>query len=146
MKEDGSIMTQLLAAKPYRPGKEVTDDGAGECIRLWAGQALEEWGFGWEHVLGAVMDSGFELEFAFGNAPGIFREWCIPHLLNRAIIDGFGLSLSPATSNNPECRGLCGDMRRDIEHVHESTKGNVSFGNFVAVTFCKEAFGSVNDE
>lgn len=126
MKEDGAIMTQLLAVKQYSPGKEVSDERAGECVRLWSGQVLEEWGFGWKHVLGVVTDSESGVRFAFGNTPGIFREWCIPHLLNRAIIDAFGLSLSPATSKNPPSRAMFGDMKKDIEHVNKSTNDNVS--------------------
>lgn len=138
MKEDGAIMTQLLAVKKYIRGNEVSDERAGECVRLWSGQVLEEWGFDWKDVLGAVTDSGSDVKFAFGHTPGIFREWCIPHLLNRAIIEGFGLSLSPATSKNPQSRALCGDMKKDIEHMHKSTKDNVSFGAFTATTFANK--------
>ncbi|CAN0595861.1 unnamed protein product, partial [Laminaria digitata] len=30
------------------------------------------------------------------------REWCTPHMLNRATIDGTGMSNSRSTSKNPE--------------------------------------------
>lgn len=138
MKEDGAIMTQLLAVKQFSPGKEVSDERAGECVRLWSDQVLEEWGFGWKHVLGVVTDSDSDVKFAFGNTPGLLREWCIPHLLNRAIIDGFGLSLSPAKSTNPQCRELCGDMKKDIEHLRKSSKDNVSFGALTATAFANK--------
>lgn len=138
MKGDGAILTQLLAVKQYCPREEVNDARVGECVRLWSGQVLEEWGFGWNHVLGAVTDSGSGVKFAFGNTPGIFREWCIPRLLNRAIIDAFGLSLSPAMSKNPQSRGIFGDMQKDIERARKSTDDNVScFGaRFHSYCYC----------
>lgn len=138
MKDGFVLMTQLLAVKEYSPGKEVSDERAGECVRLWAGQVLEEWGFGWEYVLGAVTDSGSDVKFAFVNTPGLHREWCIPHLLNRAIIEAFGLSLTPATSKNPDSRQLMSDMRKDVEHMSKSDKDKVSLGAFTCTTCPKK--------
>lgn len=135
MSMDCDTRTNLLAVKQYCPGEEVSDERAGQCVRLWADQVLEEYGLDWNNVLGVVTDSGSDVKFAFGNVPVLYRECCIPHLLNRAIIDGFGLSLTPASSKNPPARAVIHDMKKDIENVSKLDKDEASsyfsIGTFV---------------
>lgn len=81
---------------------------------------LKEFGLDWSMVASVVTDSGSDITFAFSNIPGVLREWCIAHLLNRAIIDAFGLSLSPEKSKNPQARRIVVRVKRVVKHTRKS--------------------------
>lgn len=115
----------LLAVRQYKPGEHCSSVEAGRLVQLWAEHALQEFGLDWTMVAGATTDSGSEVKFAFMDIPGVLREWCIPHMLNRAIIDAFGLSLDPKKSKNPDARKPILEVRRIVEHINKSDMAGV---------------------
>lgn len=110
----------LLAVKQYKPASTLTGEQVGGLVRLWAEQALAEYGLDWTMVAGAVTDGGSDLKFAFRNIPGVLEEGCIAHMLNRATIDGFGMSCSPAKCTNTLARQGIAQVRKVAEHMSNS--------------------------
>lgn len=119
------MKTHLLAVKVFRPGKDTSDQRSGEVIRTWAGQALHEFGLEWSDVLGAVTDSGSDVRFAFNEMDGVFSEWCIPHLLYRAISETFEVSGTPSSSKTPAARDVINNLKKDMEHINKSDPSKV---------------------
>ncbi|CAM9153034.1 unnamed protein product, partial [Hapterophycus canaliculatus] len=115
MTEDFNLETALFAVKEFKPGREVSDERASTTY-----QVLEENGLEPDDVIGAVCDGGSDIKCAFNNVDNIFFEWCLAHQLNRAIIDGFGLSAAPASSKNPQARAVIFNMKKDVEHINKS--------------------------
>lgn len=128
LSEDFRLETSLLAIKEFKPGKEVSDERASTAIRLWTSEVLEENGVGTTDVIGAVCDAGSDIKCAFNSIDGLFFEWCLAHQLNRAIIDGFGLSAAPASSKNPQARSVIFNMKKDVENINKSEPAKVSSG------------------
>ena len=114
----------LLAVKQYKPMPTVTGETVGSLVRLWAEQVLVEYGLDWTMVASAVTDGGSNVKFAFGNIPGVLREECISHLLNKATIDGFGMSSSPANSKNTLARQGIAKIQKVAEHMNKYKPDN----------------------
>lgn len=128
MSEDFTLESCLFAVKEYKPGKEVSDERASAKCRLWTTQVLEENGVEMKDVLGAVCDGGSDIKCAFSNIPGVKYEWCLPHQLNCALQEGFGLSPAPASSKNPEARSIIFNMKKDVENINKSEPAKVRLG------------------
>lgn len=109
---------------------------AGKLVQLWAEHVLQEFGLNWAMVAGAITDSGSDVKFAFSNIPGVMREWCIPHMLSRAIIDAFGLSKSPGKSKNLRARNVIVEARKVVENVNKSDAAKASDLPFLYTRYC----------
>lgn len=132
MNEDFQLQTKLLAVKDFEPGKDVSDEKVSAACRLWTRQVLEENGLEPSDVMGAVCNGGSDVKTAFDNVDGLRFEWCIAHQLNRALIDGFGLSATPASSKNTDARQVIFNMRKDIEHINKSEPSKVRNGSIAS--------------
>ena len=115
--EDFTEKSFLLAVKQYKPEPNLTAETVGSLVQVWAEQALVEYGLDWTMVTGAVTDGGSKLKFAFRNIPGVLGEGCISHMLDRATLDGFGMSSSPAKSKNTLARQSIVQVRKVAEHM-----------------------------
>lgn len=78
---------------------------------------LKEFNLDWSMVASAISDSASDAKFCLGNIPGVLREWCISHMLNRAIIDAFGLASSAGESKNVPCREAIARGVREVEEL-----------------------------
>ncbi|CAN0352349.1 unnamed protein product, partial [Laminaria digitata] len=126
LSENFTEQTFLLAVKQYKPNPDLTGEQTGHLITLWAEQVLNEFHLDWSMVASAVTDGASHLKFALGNIPGVVREWCIPHMLNRAIIDAFGLASSPGEPKNVPAREVMVRVREAAEQMKQSATGRVS--------------------
>ncbi|CAM9375153.1 unnamed protein product [Discosporangium mesarthrocarpum] len=120
--QEFQVKTYLLAVKQYKPAADCTTVRAGKLVQLWAGHVLKEFGLDWRMVAGAVTDSNSGAKFAFSDIPGVMQEWCILHLLNRAIVDTFSLSPSPSKSNNLSARKVVAEVQRIVEQRSNTVK------------------------
>lgn len=120
LSEEFTQKTFLLAVKQYKPAPTMAGENIGELVRVWAEQVLIEFGLDWHVVAGAVTDSVSDVKFAFGNIPGVLREGCISHMLNRATIDGFGMSSSAVKSKNTLARQGIVQVQKVAEHMDKS--------------------------
>lgn len=132
MTEDFNLETALLAVKEFKPGRDVSDERAATVSRLWTYEVLEENGFEarrchWRRVRRWLRHQ-VRLQQPF-NVDNILFEWCLAHQLNRAIIDGFGLSAAPASSKNPQARAVIFNMKKDVERINKSEPAKVRHGS-----------------
>lgn len=47
-------------------------------------------------------------------------ECCIPHLLNGAILNAFGLSITPGSSKHPAALAVITSMKENMEYIRKS--------------------------
>ena len=126
LSESFTEQTFLLAVKQYKPAPDLSGEQTGRLITIWVEQVLNEFRLDWSMVASAVTDSSASgVKFAVGNIPGVLREWCIPQMLNRAIIDAFGLARSAEESKNVPAREVMVRVREAAEQMKQSATGRV---------------------
>lgn len=90
----------------------------------WTRQVLGDHGIEEKHIAGAVTDAGADVSTGVGKA--FPREWCFPHMINRALIEGTGMSTSASGSLiNPECKSLLDGAKAVIEFMNRSSSSKV---------------------
>ena len=90
---NGILRTYLLAVKLFRPDPSLGKI-TGEVVMKWARQVFADHGIAETDIAGAVTDAGADVSTGVGKA--FPREWCGPHMINRALIEGTGTSPSAA--------------------------------------------------
>lgn len=119
------LRSSLLAVKLFRPSPTLGKVG-GEVVMKWVRQVLAQHGLDPGKFAGAVSDAGSDVKTGVGK---VFpREWCLPHMLNRATIDGTGMSNQARNTKNLECRKLVMDVKQVVEHANRSHNFKVLFG------------------
>ncbi|CAM9198236.1 unnamed protein product [Hapterophycus canaliculatus] len=122
MDEKMIMRTFLLAMKLFRPGV-ILGKVTGGVLMKWCRQVLAQHGLRPTDFAGAVSDAGSDVSAGVGKE--FCREWCIPHMLNRATIDGTGMANKRASSKNTECRDLLEDAKKIIEHFNRSSRDKI---------------------
>lgn len=79
-------------------------------------------------IAGAMTDAGSDVRK--GAALAWRLEWCIARLLNRATIDGTGMSLAGDRSKNLPYRKLLKLFKKMVEHFKKSAVDKVRRGRF----------------
>ena len=90
---------------------------------LWVRQVLAQNGLHEKDIAGAVTDAGGDVRTGVGKA--FDREWCIPHMSNRATIDGNGMSQTKEASKNLLCRCYLEVCKKVVEMVNRSASFKV---------------------
>lgn len=123
MDDKGVQQTHLLAVKLFRPDPSLGKI-TGEVVMKWARQVLADHGIAEKDIAGAVTDAGADVSTGLGKA--FPREWCFPHMVNRALIEGTGMSTSAAGARiNPDCKALLALLKTIIEFLNRSTQSKV---------------------
>ncbi|CAM9628292.1 unnamed protein product [Ectocarpus sp. 4 AP-2014] len=125
MDENMIMKSFALATKLFRPKPTENRGVLGGAVKKWNEQVLDEHGLRAESFSGAVSGSG--LEVSTGITGRFRRELSIPHLVNRAAIDGTGMSSSPASSKNAECRAMLKKAEKVIQLFNRSTEDKILF-------------------
>ena len=103
--DKGILQTHLLAVKLFRPDPTLGGKVTGEIVVKWTRQMLADHGIDEKDIAGAVTDNGSDVASGIGLA--FPREWCFPHMINRALIDVTGMNPSGVGSKmNPDCKSL----------------------------------------
>ncbi|CAN0339225.1 unnamed protein product [Laminaria digitata] len=97
----------------------------------WVRQVLAQHGAREKNIAGAVTDAGSDISTGVGKH--FKREWCTPHMLDRATMDGTGMSNSRSTSKNPETRDLLDLLKKVAEHFNRSTGSKIMLENEVEI-------------
>lgn len=122
------LQTMLLAVKLFRPDPSL-GKVTGSVVLLWLIQVLAQNGLRKSNIAGAVTDAGADVRTGVGDA--FDREWCGPHMANRATIDGTGMSPTKAASKNPRCRELLELCKKVVEFVNRSSSFKVWWADVV---------------
>lgn len=133
MDENMNLRSYLLAVKLFRPASAFGTVG-GVVLMKWVVQVLAQHGLRPSHFAGAVSDAGSDVSTGVGKA--FPREWCFPHMLNRATIDATGMANSALRSKNAECRALVQDVKTVVEHFNRSGNAKV-FSIPCFVCYCR---------
>ena len=122
---NGILRTYLLAVKLFRPDPSLGKI-TGEVVMKWARQVFADHGIAETDIAGAVTDAGADVSTGVGKA--FPREWCGPHMINRALIEGTGTSPSAAGALiNPGCKSLLDSCKTVIEFLNRSTQSKVRY-------------------
>ncbi len=85
--------SRLLAVKLYKPHPDLKDKkSAGELLCIWIEDVLCEFGLNIEDVRSATTDGGSDVKKCFSTFMCDHWIWCIPHLINRALVDALGMN------------------------------------------------------
>ncbi|CAB1111867.1 unnamed protein product [Ectocarpus sp. CCAP 1310/34] len=117
------LRSYLLAVKLFQPCSALGPT-TGTVVMEWVVQVLAQHGLRPSDFAGAVSDAGSDV--SSGVVKSFSREWCLPHMLNRATIDGTGLANTTRLSKNLDCRALLEDAMKVIQHFNRSSRDKVS--------------------
>ncbi|CAN0026975.1 unnamed protein product, partial [Ectocarpus sp. 6 AP-2014] len=118
MDENMTMKSFALATKLFRPKPKENQGVLVGAVKKWNEQVLDEHGLRAESFSGAVSGSGPEVSTGI---TGRFR------LVNRAAIDGTGISSSPASSKNAECHAMLKKAEKVIQLFNRSTEDKILF-------------------
>lgn len=122
MDAKGIPRTHLLAVKLFRPDPSLGKITGGVVLK-WLRQVLAQHGLHTKDIAGAVTDAGADVSTGVGSA--FSREWCHPHMINSALLEGTGVSTSGGSSTNPECWKLLDEAKKVIQYFNKSTGSKV---------------------
>ena len=118
----GIVQTMLLAVKHFRPAPSL-GKVTGQVVMLSVRHVLAQNGLHEKDIAGAVTDAGGDVRTWVGEA--FDREWFIPHISNRATIDGTGMSQTKEASKNLLCRCLLELCKKVVEMAIRSASFKV---------------------
>eukprot|EP00624_Nannochloropsis_granulata_P001156 evm.model.NODE_15339_length_18062_cov_47.764866.1 len=87
------VRSKLLSLRFFFPSSELREDHQlSVLVSMWVKSCLSDYGLKVDNFVGAVSDSGSDVKrcCTSENCLGLPWEWCGPHLLNRALVDGLG--------------------------------------------------------
>ena len=119
-----TIRSFNLGVRAFTPNSEHrSEKQVSDLLFDWTRRTLRDYGLDTTDVLCATSDSGSDIKRVFEKKFKVPREWCLPHLIHRAIQDAFGSSSKDkAKSKNQEAYQITKDMRRVIEFFNKSPK------------------------
>lgn len=116
--------SRLIACRHYNPSSQLRDEvRASELLADYVKSCLAEFNLNVQDIYAVVTDSGSDVKRCATHSSCLNKpwEWCGPHLLNRALIDGVGYSEKKDDSNNLSGRELIMQMRNVISKIKKST-------------------------
>ena len=122
MDDKGILRTHLLAVKLFLPNPSLGKI-TGAVVLKWLLTVLAQHGVAQKDIAGAVTDAGADVSTGVGRA--FDREWCNPHLLNRALLEGTGMTSSAESSPNAACCKLLEEAKKVIQYFNRSTTSKV---------------------
>ena len=118
--------SKLLAVKPFNPSTALREsERVSDILHVWTKDVLAEFNLSTSDLMSATTDSGADIKRLGGSLLGCKWDWCIPHLLNCALVEAFGTSVDPAKSKNAACRNVLMRAKRTIEYVNKSDPAKI---------------------
>lgn len=117
-----NYISKLLAVKLFNPSSQLRANipRLSNIMKVWVEAVLEEFGLVANDIMSCTTDAGSDIRRLGSILLGCKWEWCIPHLLNCALVDSFGSSLNPNMSKNVLARAVIGRAKKLIEFVNKS--------------------------
>ena len=108
---------------------------ASDLLYDWVKSCLSEFKISERDIFAVVTDSGSDVKRCATHEACLNKpwEWCGPHLLNRALVEGVGYTEDKKDSQNLDGRKLIFEMRNTIMKIKKSE--NVKVGNLSLLTF-----------
>lgn len=128
MNDAWQVRSRLISCRHFNPASEIRDGVAASFILAeWTKACLAEFGLTIDDVFAMVTDSGSDVKRCASSAACLQKpwEWCGPHMLNRALIEGAGYDEDKAKSGNPTARQLIYMMRNCIMTIKKSDNAKV---------------------
>lgn len=126
----GIIHTRLLACTLYRPDipdGDAEKEQASEIVWRYLTQVLAFYEIDITNFAGATSDGGPDLKRAFDTlaretaAKGLWVwDWCLPHKLHCALVQGLGTNPDIKYCKNKACRGDITKVRNTVRLFHAS--------------------------
>ena len=84
--------TMLLAVREFDPSSALRSGKGGlrTAMRVWLRGILAYYGLDFANIFGATTDGAGDVRILSQQDVLAFWEWCIPHMINRALIHAFG--------------------------------------------------------
>ncbi|CAM9220072.1 unnamed protein product, partial [Hapterophycus canaliculatus] len=116
------VDSALVAVKLFRPSAELTgSEQLSDSLSIWAEEVLKELGVETRHLFSTVTDAESDVKRLCLKALGSEWEWCFPHMLNCALVEGFGTTASRAACKNADARRIIDAVKRAVEELNESS-------------------------
>jgi len=122
------VVNYTIACREFNPSStERENNNLSKLIMDWTLDCMAEVGLQLSDVYAAVSDSGSDVKCAVSSSErmGLSWEWCGPHMINRALEDGYGYCEDKAKSKNLLARAQIMDMRRVNMHIMKSSNSKV---------------------
>ncbi|CAN0044929.1 unnamed protein product, partial [Ectocarpus sp. 12 AP-2014] len=128
MTENMILRSYLLTVKLFQPCSALGPT-TGTVVMKWVVQVLAQHGLRPSDFAGVVSDAGSDVSSGVGRS--FSREWCLPHMLNRATIDGTGMANTTRLSKNLDCRALLEDAKKAIQHFNRSSRDKIAMDEYL---------------
>ena len=113
--------------KLYNPSLALDALKAPDLLLRWLKGVLAEHGLKVDDIYSSTSDSGRDIKHLLSVLLPAEWAWCVPHMANRALNEGMGLNVDPATSKNKEAREEIKKVRSLVEHLNKSPKMAAKF-------------------
>ena len=123
--EDWTTHSRLITCRHYNPSTVLRDEArASELLFEWVKSCLAEYNLSVDDIFAVVTDSGSDVKRC-ATSPSLLNkpwEWCGPHLLNRALVEGVGYCEDKKDCQNESGRKLIFEMRNVITKIKKSDR------------------------
>jgi len=126
---NGCQMSRNIAMREYSPSYlEREKEQASALLWKWVEAILLQFGINdATDILTGSGDSGSDVKRVMDVLMEAFREWCVSHLINLALVDAFGTSVDKKNSKNVQSREVFDTCRKVMESVNKSTSLKARF-------------------
>lgn len=121
---DVGLKSYCLAVRLYEPPSKMVDEAqySSDLLKRWCQDIFRSFGLAEEDLLTATTDGGSDIKrLASILGTGVSREWCIAHLLNLCLIDGFDANENHGPRADT-ARSTTNTIRRTFEFFNRSSK------------------------
>jgi hypothetical protein len=122
------VMSYLIACREFNPSSLERDTiNLSKILLMWVEDCLEEVGVKSSDLFAAATDKGSDVKCCATNEDylALDWEWCLAHMINRAIVEAFGYCPDASKSTNIEAREQIMDMRRVGDLIRSSPQVKV---------------------
>ncbi|CAM9821307.1 unnamed protein product, partial [Sphacelaria rigidula] len=115
-----ALRTAFSAVKLFRPIPELSDESRlSDVLLLWVREVLSEYDLGESDRFGTVTDAASDVRRLCVKVMKVSWEWCMPHMLNRALVEAFGTTVARAASKNTEAREVIDTIKKTVEYLNK---------------------------
>ena len=147
------LVSEMLAIKPYKPAAEVVKSTepatkASAILQQWFLGVLDEYGISGDQIFSTVTDSGSDVKRCCDVLMDSSEwEWCIPHMLNTALVEAFGAHEDPkkVKDSAKPIREFIKRVRKVVTHLNKSTTAEVCFDEIQQDLFGHSTVSSIHE-
>ncbi len=117
-----NFVSKLLAVRAFQPSSALLAEAPrmAEVLRLWIRGVLSEYGLTEANLASTTTEAGSDIKRLCDVLLPCPWDWCTAHMLDCALVEAFGTSLSRDQSGNPDARAVMVRVKKVIETVNMS--------------------------